>query len=95
MDSLFIGWNFLACRLQIVGSKAKCMMCFFFFFQSIESPHFQMAYFAHSLFVHWIFATLEGLGGGLQILFELLKQRNNVWDLTSKPLGDRHNYLCS
>ncbi len=53
----------------------------FFIFQNIEPPYFRMAYFAHSLLVHWIFATLEGLGGGLQIFFELLKQRNNVWGI--------------
>ncbi len=86
MDSLFVGWNFFACRVQIVGSKAAKCMIFILFFQNIEPPHLQMAYFAYSLLVHWIFATLEGLGGGLQIFFEeLLKQRNNVWGFDLKP----------
>jgi len=37
--------------------------------------------------VHWIFTTLEGLGGGLQIFFELLKQRNNVWGFDLLVIG--------
>jgi hypothetical protein len=97
VDSLFVEWNSFACRVWIVGAKAaKCMMCFLFFvffFQTLSPLTSKWHILFIPYLVHWIFATLEGWVEGYKYSLSSQSKGKMFGDLTSKPLGGRHNDL--